>query len=278
MLEHEIPKGSRLYFGKKAKQKRDLEYIVSEIFFNEKFEEILTPYFSYFEDKIINDSNQLIKISDEDNNQLSLRSDSSLDVVRIITKRLGRTTKHKKWFYIQPIFSYPSYERYQIGCECIEDDNISNIINLTSKIVEKLNISPLLQISNINIVKLVCNELNLDIDLFTNSKISTLFDLNINWLNILLRVNSIDELKEAIVEVPISLKEELIKLEKVVTNIKYKNISIAPLYNGSMKYYDDIYYRFISSNLVLSNGGSYKTEGVKSLGFALYTDNLLEVL
>ena len=183
MLEHEIPKGSRLYFGKKAKQKRDLEYIVSEIFFNEKFEEILTPYFSYFEDKIINDSNQLIKISDEDNNQLSLRSDSSLDVVRIITKRLGRTTKHKKWFYIQPIFSYQSYERYQIGCECIEDDNISNIINLTSKIVEKLNISPLLQISNINIVKLVCNELNLDIDLFTNSKISTLFDLNINSFN-----------------------------------------------------------------------------------------------
>ena len=53
MLEHEIPKGSRLYFGKKAKQKRDLEYIVSEIFFNEKFEEILTPYFSYFGKKKI---------------------------------------------------------------------------------------------------------------------------------------------------------------------------------------------------------------------------------
>jgi hypothetical protein len=45
-----------------------------------------------------------------------------------------------------------------------------------------------------------------------------------------------------------------------------------------MKYYDDVYYRVIDKNLTLCNGGSYKSEGMNSLGFALYTDNLLKVL
>lgn len=68
-----------------------------------------------------------------------------MDVVRIITKRLGRTTSHKKWFYIQPIFTYPSNEEYQIGCEWIGHDNICDIINLNVEILKQLNINPVLQ-------------------------------------------------------------------------------------------------------------------------------------
>ncbi len=110
ILEHEIPNGSRLYFGKTAKQKRELEYKVSQILFDENFEEVVTPNFSYMQHQSIEDGKKIITMSDEQNNQLSLRADSSLDVVRIITKRLGRTTSHKKWFYVQPIFTYPSTE------------------------------------------------------------------------------------------------------------------------------------------------------------------------
>ena len=47
IFEHEIPNGSRLYFGKSAKAKRALENKVCEILDNRDFEEILTPNFSY---------------------------------------------------------------------------------------------------------------------------------------------------------------------------------------------------------------------------------------
>jgi histidyl-tRNA synthetase len=278
ILEHEIPKGSRLYFGKTAKKKRELENKVSQILYSNDFEEVITPNFSYSQHQSIDNDRKLITIFDEQNEQVALRADSTLDVVRIITKRLGRTTSHKKWFYIQPVFTYPSTEDYQIGCEWINHNSISDIINLTATVLKALQIEPIMQISNINIPKLVCEELNIDISLFKNGEIASLFDLNISWLNQLIKVKSSQNLQEAIAVAPISIKIELEKLLNVVSNIDYSNIVIAPLYYGCMKYYDDVYYRVIDKNLTLCNGGSYKSEGMNSLGFALYTDNLLKVL
>ncbi len=278
ILEHEIPNGSRLYFGKTAKKKRELEYKVSQILFDENFEEIVTPNFSYGQHQSIENEKKLITLSDEQNNQVALRADSTLDVVRIITKRLGRTTSHKKWFYIQPVFSYPSSEDYQIGCEWIGHDNITDIINLTANIINKLEIQPVLQISNINIPQLVCKELDLDISLFINGEIAQLFEKNVSWLSALINVKSIADLNSVIELVPNSIKCELEKLQETASQVEYQNIVIAPLYHGSMKYYDDIYYRVISDNLTLCKGGSYKSEGMNSLGFALYSDNLLKVL
>ncbi len=278
IFEHEIPKGSRLYFGKTAKKKRELENLVSEILYANSFEEVITPNFSYSQHQSIENSRKLITIFDEQNEKVALRADSTLDVVRIITKRLGRTTSHKKWFYIQPVFSYPSNEDYQIGCEWINHDNIVDIVNLNAIVLNKLDINPIMQISNINIPRLVCSELNIDIELFQNGKIAELFGLNIQWLNTLLNIKSKQNLKDTLLVVPDSIKQELEKLLEVVSNINYNNIVIAPLYYGCMKYYDDIYYRVIQDNLTLCKGGSYKSEGLNSLGFALYTDNLLKVL
>ena len=115
IYEHEIPKGSKLYFGKTAKLKRELEYSISLYLQDNGFEEIITPSFSYSHHQVIEDTNSLIRVFDEQNNQIVLRADSTLDVVRIITKRLGRTTSHKKWFYNQLVYSYPTYEYNQIG-------------------------------------------------------------------------------------------------------------------------------------------------------------------
>ena len=196
IFEHEIPRGSRLYFGSMAKAKRRLENQLCDILDTCGFEEILTPNFSYSQHQAIANEKKLIKFSDEQNEQVSLRADSTLDVVRIITKRLGRTTTHKKWFYVQPIFSYPSKEEYQIGCEWIDHDNIADIMNLTAKILKALNIEPILQISNINIPNLVASELNIDIDLFKNGEIASLFKLNNEWLNTLIKVKDIASLKE----------------------------------------------------------------------------------
>ena len=278
IFEHEIPKGSRLYFGASAKRKRVLENQVCDILENSGFEEILTPNFSYSQHQAIANEKKLIKFSDEQNEQVSLRADSTLDVVRIITKRLGRTTTHKKWFYVQPIFTYPSKEEYQIGCEWIDHNNIADIMNLTADILKALNIEPILQISNINIPRLVCGELNIDIELFKNGEIATLFKLNCDWLNKLIKVKDIASLEKVIDIIPKSIKIELEKLLLNAKEVNYSNIIIAPLYYGSLRYYDGIYYRVINENLTLCNGGMYSSDDINSLGFALYTDNLLKIL
>lgn len=278
IFEHEIPKGSRLYFGKTAKAKRVLENSVCEILEKNGFEEILTPNFSYSQHQSIEDNKKLIKFSDEENEQVSLRADSTLDVVRIITKRLGRATNHRKWFYIQPIFSYPSKEDYQVGCEWIEHNNISDIMNLTADILRAIKIEPILQISNINIPKLISTELNISIDILKNGDISELLKLDCDWLNNLLRVKDIKSLENIIEKVPNILKKELEILLEKSKEVKYSNIIIAPMYYGSLKYYNGVYYRVIDKNLVLCRGGMYETDGISSLGFALYTDNLLKIL
>ena len=190
IFEHEIPTGSRLYFGKVAKAKRELENKASDFLQNNGFEEIVTPNFSYSGHQSIDDTKELITLSDESNNSLALRADSTLDVVRIISKRLGRATLHKKWFYIQPVFTYPANEIYQIGAEWIGHNNIAEVISLNCALLEKLSLSPLIQIANINIPLIISRELNIDIRLFKNGEIGLLFDLDIPWLTKLINVKN----------------------------------------------------------------------------------------
>jgi histidyl-tRNA synthetase len=278
IFEHEIPNGSRLYFGKVAKKKREIENKLATFFQDKNFEEIITPNFSHSQHQSIDDEKQLIQISDTSNNQVALRADSTLDVARIITKRLGRTTKHKKWFYVQPVFTYPSTECYQIGAEWLECEKASDIINLTSDVLKELNIRPTIQIANINIVKLVAQELNISLSLFKDGEIGKLFDLNIEWLNKLLYASTIQDLEKTIILIPSQIKEAVNELIKIAKNVHYENISVSPLYYTAMKYYDDVYYRVIQDNFTIAKGGRYKSEGVKSMGFALYTDELLKIL
>ena len=46
VYEHEIPSGTRLYFGQSAKLKRKIERAASEILEKNGFYEIVTPFFS----------------------------------------------------------------------------------------------------------------------------------------------------------------------------------------------------------------------------------------
>ncbi len=278
IFEHEIPDGSRLYFGKLANKKRKLENKIASFLEENSFDEIVTPNFSYSQHQSIDDENQLIKISDNSNNQVALRADSTLDVARIITKRLGRTTNHKKWFYIQPVFTYPSTEHYQIGLEWLEYDDVSDIINLTSEVFKLIGLEPLIQITNISIPKLVAKSLDIDLDIFKNGDLSKLFDLDVPWLNKLIYVSSCKDLEDVLDILPVDIKIEVEKLIKIVKNISYENITVSPLYYTAMKYYDDVYYRVIKENEVLAKGGRYKSDGINSLGFALYTDSLLKIL
>jgi histidyl-tRNA synthetase len=278
IFEHEIPNGSRLYFGNTAKAKRDLEYKASNYLQENGFEEIVTPNFSYSQHQSIDNDNELVTLNDESNNILALRADSTLDVVRIITKRLGRATKHKKWFYIQPVFTYPANETYQIGAEWIGYDNISEMINLNCNLLNELKVNSLIQIANINIPLIISKQFNININLFKNGEIGSLFDLKLDWLTKLIKVKEISDLESIMDLIPVCLKQECQKLIDISNNVKYKNVTISPIYYSAMKYYDNIYYRVISNNTTIAKGGGYKSDGIDSLGFALYTDNLLKVI
>ncbi|MDQ1263260.1 MAG: histidyl-tRNA synthetase [Campylobacterota bacterium] len=279
ILEHEIPNGSKLYFGNSAKLKREIEKVASEVLYAKEFEEILTPIFSYHQHKSIADERELIKINDEYNNSISLRADSTIDVVRIIQKRLGRNTEHKKWFYIQPVFRYPTEEQYQVGVEFIGEKNLASVLNIAIEIFDKLDASALVQISNMKIPRLIVSIFDeLTLDDFRHVNIEKFLNLGIEWLEKLVYLQHLEQLDELLRLVPQSIKEELYKMRDLCSEIGCKNSVLAPLYYAEMLYYDELYFRIIDKNEVYASGGRYDTSEVSSVGFAIYTDALVDMI
>lgn len=275
IYEHEIPSQSRLYFGKSAKLKRDIEAVASDILYQENYEEIVIPVFSYHQHDTINEK-ELIRFSDRQNHIISLRADSTLDIVRIITKRLRKSSDQKKWFYIQPVYKFPTLEVNQIGAEEIENSDLSLSINDSVKILNALELKPLLQISNINIPRLITKELNLSLDLFKNANLEEILNLNIPWLSQLAYLQKVSQIDTLIDEVPEMLKVELLKIKLLCAAINYPDIVIAPLYYAKMQYYDNLFFRYIQNNETLGMGGNYNHTDLNATGFALYTDKLIE--
>ena len=275
--EHEIPKGSRLYFGKSAKLKREIEAKASELLESSGFEEIVTPFFSYHQHKSLNEK-EIIRFSDEQNNLISLRADSTLDVVRLMTKRLGRSIKQNKWFYIQPVFKYPSLEVNQIGAEFIGNSDLSQSIGLCGNVFKKFNVNPLVHISNIKIPKILAEELNVDLGIFERAELHKILSLDIKWLEKLACLQKPEDIDEVIKVVPQNIKVELEKMKALYEKLEYKHVHFSPLYYVNMRYYDELFFRFIENNNTLAKGGSYECEGQASTGFALYTDALIETI
>jgi len=242
ILEHEIPQGSKLYFGSSAKIKRKIENIASEVLYKNGFDEILTPVFSYHQHLSIADERELIRVNDEKNNPLSLRADSTIDVVRIIQKRLGRNTEHKKWFYIQPIFTYPTTEQYQVGVEFMGEKKLSSVANIATDIFNKLEITPLFQISNIKIPELLVDMFDeLTLDDFRHINIDKFLNLKIEWLEKLVYLQYIEQLDELLEIAPQEIKNELLKMRELCFEMPYDKIVLAPMYYTKMLYYDDVF-------------------------------------
>lgn len=278
MLEHEIPTGTKLYFGKTAKIKREIEAVASDVLYQADYEELITPLFSYHQHMSIADEKELIRVNDTQNHQLTLRADSTIDVVRLLDKRLGRNTTHQKWFYIQPIYMYPSKEIYQIGAEYIGEKDLSKVLQTAIDIVNALDIKPLLQISNIRIPQLISQELGIDMDDFRHINIQKLLDRKVAWLKDLIYLEKLEEIDAVIEVVPDVIKKELERMKELAQNINYDNFVLAPLYYAKMLYYDELYFRMIEKNDVFARGGRYVNDEVTSVGFALYTDKIIEKL
>ncbi len=279
ILEHEIPNGSKLYFGNSAKIKRHIENVASTILDENGFEEIVTPVFSYHQHLSIADDKEIIRVNDAQNNSLSLRADSTIDVVRIIEKRLGENTEQKKWFYIQPVFRFPTEEQYQVGVEFMGEKKLSSVMNISVEIFNKLEIKPLIQISNIKIPEaLVAMFDELSIEDFKHLNIEKFLNLKVDWLEKLVYLQYVEQVDALLEIVPEVIRVELQKMKELCSETKCDNAVLAPMYYAKMLYYDELFFRVIDKNEVFARGGRYKNEGLTSVGFAVYTDALCEKL
>jgi histidyl-tRNA synthetase len=274
IFEHEIPEGSKVYFGDIAKEKREIERIASELFYKNSFEEMMTPIFSYYQINSI-PPQKLIHLTDSSNYPMNLRADSTVDITKLMLKRIGRNSNNSKWFYIQPIYRYPSIEQYQIGAESIGSEDLREILNINIDIFQEINFSPILQISNIAIPRKISEELNIPISLFKNIEIKKILALNIDWLKDLLYMESVSEIEKIKRNSPQFIGEELQKMMDLVENIQYSNIKVSPLYYSQMDYYKNLYFKFLQKNRIYSRGGIYSLDDNSSVGFSIYTDELL---
>ena len=271
-FDHEIPNGSRLYFGKSAQLKRELENKASEILVKNGFSEILTPYFSYHQHLSVAPQ-KLLKLSDPTNHELALRADSTVDVVRIVRKRL-KDDKLRRLFYVQPTFKYPSDEFYQIGAELIGEKNLPLAIKIAQEFFKEFDLMPALQLSNIEIPKRICEILNLPLEIFEKGKVETLLEQNLPWLDATARAVSLKDVQALRTQVPEELKpclDEILNL-----GVDYERICVSLLYYSKMRYYDALFFRFLDAGAVYCNGGNYEIDGLKSSGFALLVDALIE--
>ena len=270
IFEHEIPSGSKLYFGESAKVKRDIEYVASEMLDNLGFEEIVTPLFSYHQHESFNDKKPLVRLNDEENNEVTLRADSTADVVRIVTKRLGRSTESKKWFYNQPTVTFPTTEQYQIGAEII-DGTFEDVVRTSTLLLSEIGTEPVMQISNIRIPHLLNKKYGVSLEVLKSMHVEQILSADLDWIDALVRVNRVEDLND-ISMFPSDIQEELAKIKEATEKAEYDNMVISPLFYAKMRYYDSLTFRMFEGNALLAMGGIYSIDGVEAAGFALYTD------
>jgi len=273
IFEHEIPSGSRLYFGESAKLKREIEFVSAEMLENLGFEEIVTPLFSYHQHECFENQKLLVRLNDEANHEVTLRADSTADVVRIVTKRLGRSTESKKWFYSQPTVTFPTKEQYQIGAEIL-GGTFEEVARTAVMLLKEIEITPLMQIANICIPHLLNEKYGLSLDILKSMHIEQIMHSELPWIEQLVRINSVEDL-ENLEAFPLDIKEELEKIKVATEGVSYEKIVVSPLFYAKMRYYDSLTFRMFEENNLLATGGIYAIDGVEGAGFALYTDECI---
>ncbi|HIO96140.1 MAG TPA: ATP phosphoribosyltransferase regulatory subunit [Campylobacterales bacterium] len=273
IFEHEIPSKSKMYFGQSAKIKRAIEAVCANTLEHDGYEEIVTPLFSYHQHNSFEDEKPLIHLNDENNNTVTLRADSTADVVRIVTKRIGRTTNSKKWFYIQPAVSFPTKEQYQVGAEII-DGLFHEVVNTASTLIQQLELNALLQVSNMRIPLLLAEKYGVKLELLHDTNIESILKLNIPWISKLVHIHSAKDLDD-LKGIPDDIQTELLLIKEAISKIEYQKVIVAPLYYAKMRYYGSLTFRMFYENALLVRGGIYSIENVKASGFALYTDECI---
>jgi hypothetical protein len=64
-------------------------------------------------------------------------------------------------------------------------------------------------------------------------------------------------------------------MKEAIEKIAYASVIVAPLYYAKMRYYGSLTFRMFHENALLVRGGVYSIEEVNAVGFALYTDAVI---
>jgi histidyl-tRNA synthetase len=270
IFEHEIPSKSKLYFGESAKIKRQIENSCATLLEAKGFEEIVTPIFSYHQHASFEDAKSLVQLHDEHNNMVTLRADSTADVVRIVTKRIGRSIASTKWFYIQPAVSFPTEEQYQVGAE-VFDGRFDEVVNNAVDLVKTLELEAILQISNMQIPLTLHQNYGVPLELLHNTQVEKLLALDFPWMAKLVKMHKVQDLED-LEGIPSDIQSELKLMKGAAENISYNNLVLAPLCYANMRYYESLTFRMFHENETLVRGGLYAIDNVNAVGFAVYTD------
>ncbi len=233
----------------------------------------MTPLFSYHQHECFDDQKPLVRLNDEENHEVTLRADSTADVVRIVTKRLGRSTESKKWFYIQPTVTFPTKEQYQIGAEVI-DGTFEKIAKTTTTLLAQIGSEPVMQIANIRIPHLLNEKYGVSLDVLKSMNVEQIMAADLPWIEQLVRINTVNDLND-LSAFPDDIKAELEKIREATQKVAYSNMVISPLFYAKMRYYDSLTFRMFEDNSLLAMGGIYTIDGVEAAGFALYTDECI---
>ena len=273
IFEHEIPSGSKLYFGDSAKIKREIEFVCAKMLENLGFEEIVTPMFSYHQHESFDEQKTLVRLNDAQNHEVTLRADSTVDVVRIVTKRLGRTTESKKWFYIQPTMRFSTLEQYQVGAEIL-GGNFEEVAKTAKMLLDEIGLHPSMQIANIRIPHLLNEKYGISLEVLKSMNIEQVLMSDLPWIEQLVHISCVDDMED-LSPYPPEIKVELQKIKEVIVKIGHHNAIVSPLFYAKMRYYDSLTFRMFEGNNLLAKGGIYTVEGVEAAGFALNTDECI---
>lgn len=276
ILEHELPQGSKLYFDMSAKLKRDIESYAINAFYENDYKEIVTPTFAFLEHQRDMLNREVVRLSGEGNHQIGLRYDTTFEAMRIVTKHI-RSSKHRKWFYIQPVYSYPTTEIHQIGMEHLGGESLSPTICLGVYILKGLGLEPYLQISNMRIPILCAEHMGVEVELFASQNIDKILQMD-GYIADLVRVKTKEDVQNMMKKAPVFLRTELERLLECSSYCEYEKSIFSPLAFSSTSYYEDIFFRMFIGNATLLQGGKYDVGEQTSCGFAIYTDEVVEHL
>jgi histidyl-tRNA synthetase len=159
------------------------------------------------------------------------------------------------------------------------EKNLASVMNHAVEIFDKLELTPLMQISNMKIPQLLVAMFeSLTIDDFRHINIDKFISIGEEWLTKLVYLQHLDQIDEVIAIAPESIADELLKMKELCQELACDNAVLAPMYYAKMLYYDELYFRCIVDNEVYARGGRYKNSELTSVGFAIYTDALCEAL
>ncbi|MCI5968358.1 ATP phosphoribosyltransferase regulatory subunit [Helicobacter sp.] len=285
ILSHEIPQGCKLYFGKSAQLKREIEAFASAILQKNGYQEIITPTFAYLEHQRDIKSREVVRTNNQYNHQIALRNDSTIDTIRLLAPHLRENTKNKRWFYIQPIFIYPTTEIHQIGVENLENCNIAPFITMSLEILDSnflanTPLKPHLQLANVRIPQICAEIFKIPLIAFKNIDVEAITKANPIMQELLCVHNqqSLQEFLQRNSTLERNLKYALEQLLGLAKEIPYANCTISPLYCAPMHYYTGLFFRFFAENSTLILGGEYTILEQNACGFGIYTDDFIQYL